>query len=91
MAFPLDDDEITDILEDEIIEAVSSGWRVEAQGADRAVIVWGHRPNHLLHFLVGLFTLGTWWVVWLLIGLFGGEKRKVIEVMADGDVIVRKA
>ncbi len=86
----LDDDELADILDDEVVEAVASGWRVEAQGTDRAVIVWGHRPNHLLHFFVGLFTLGVWWLVWILIGLFGGEKRRVIEVRENGEVIVRK-
>ena len=41
-------------------------------------MVRGQRVNHLLHFIVGFLTLGLWWVVWLILALTGGEKRKTI-------------
>ena len=39
----------------------------------------GQRVNDILHFLVGLFTLGLWWVMWILIAATGGEERRSIK------------
>lgn len=57
---------------------VKWGWRVESRTEHQVVLVKGHRPNHLLHFLLTLFTLGLWVVVWICVAVFGGEKRKVL-------------
>jgi hypothetical protein len=69
---------------------VASGARIESQGDFQAVVVKGHRPNHLLHFFIGLFTLGVWWIVWFFIAIFGGEKRQMISVDQFGNVFVQK-
>lgn len=54
---------------------------MESRTDRQVVLVKGHRPNHLLHFFIGLFTLGLWWLlVWLPLTIFGGEKRKVLNV-----------
>ncbi len=55
---------------------VASGARIESQGDFQAVVVKGHRVNHLLHFFIGLFTLGIRWIVWFFIAIFGGEERR---------------
>jgi len=53
----------------------------------QAILVAGHRPNHLLHFFLGVFTLSLWWIfVWLPIAIFGGEKRIVLALLPDGTV-----
>lgn len=57
---------------------VSRGWRVESRTEHQVVVAKGHRPNHLLHFFLTLFTLGLWALVWLMVSAFGGEKRKVL-------------
>jgi hypothetical protein len=69
---------------------VAGGGRIESQGDFQAVVVRGHRPNHLLHFLVGVFTLGLWWFVWIGIAIFGGEKRQMISVDEFGNVLVQR-
>lgn len=69
---------------------VASGGRIESQGDFQAVVVHGHRVNHLLHFFIGLFTLGLWWIVWFFIAIFGGEKRQMINVDQFGNVYVQK-
>lgn len=69
---------------------VAGGARIESQGDFQAVVVRGHRPNHLLHFLVGIFTLGFWWLIWLFIAILGGEKRQMITVDEFGNVFVQK-
>jgi hypothetical protein len=69
---------------------VAGGARIESQGDFQAVVVRGHRVNHLLHFFIGLFTLGLWWIVWFFIAIFGGEKRQMINVDQFGNVFVQK-
>lgn len=69
---------------------VASGSRIESQGDFQAVVVKGHRVNHLLHFLIGLLTLGIWWLVWLVLAITGGEKRQMITVDQFGNVFVQK-
>lgn len=43
-------------------------------------MVQGHRLNHILHLILSLLTLGIWMIVWVAMGIFGGEKREVINV-----------
>jgi hypothetical protein len=54
--------------------------RIESQSDTQAVLVFGKPPNHLLHFLIGLFTLGVWWIVWLVLALSNKETRRMISV-----------
>lgn len=52
--------------------------RIESQSDFQTVLVFGQRPNHLLHFFIGLFTLGLWWLVWLLLALSSKEQRRML-------------
>jgi hypothetical protein len=66
---------------------VQYGCRVESRSTFQAVVVSGRPVNHLLHFVVGLFTIGIWWlVVWLPLTITGGEKRIVLSVDERGRV-----
>jgi hypothetical protein len=77
------------ILADCITDWIGAGWRVETQSDYQVVIVRGHRPNHILHLFLSIFTLGLWAVfVWLPLTLFGGEKRKTITVDEYGTRLV---
>lgn len=69
---------------------VKWGYRVESQSPEQAVMVSGHRPNHILHLLLTIVTLGLWLIVWILLSAFGGEKRRTITVMADGRLVEAK-
>lgn len=51
----------------------------------------GKRVNHLLHFFVGIFTLGAWWIVWAIMAIAGGERRKMLTVDEYGNVLFQKA
>ena len=78
-------------LEQAVQDHVREGFRVETITDSQAVVVKGRRPNHLLHFFLSLFTLGFWALfVWLPIGVFGGERRRVLTVTGPGQVNVRK-
>ena len=60
-------------------ELVAQGWRIESESAEYVFLVRGRPVNHLLHFLVGIFTLGLWWIVWILVAANGGEKRHTVK------------
>lgn len=75
-----------EILAGAVNTMVRSGYRVESQTSHQAVVVKGHRPNHLLHLILSIVTAGMWLFVWLAIIIFGGEKRRVITVDTFGKV-----
>ena len=60
------------------------GWRVEANVGSGVVLVKGHRPNHLLHFLITILTCGAWLLVWAALSVASGEKRVVVREGQDG-------
>ena len=80
---------------------LDQGWRVESDTGDRVVLVKGEpkeavaarqkKPNHLLHLLISVFTLGIWIPVWVIMSgsstwgrIFGrmraGEERTMLSV-----------
>lgn len=68
------------VLDQEIAQHVKRGWRVESRTDHQAVLVIGHRPNHILHLILTIITFGIWAIVWILVAVLGGEKRKTITV-----------
>ncbi len=78
------------LLNQRLMQMTLGGARIESQSDTMAVVVYGKRVNHLLHFFIGVFTLGIWWIVWLLLALSGGEKRNVVTVDDFGNVTSRR-
>ena len=74
-----------ELLAREIGRAVRLGWRVEWRSEREALLVSGHRPNHLVHGILTLVT-GVWLVVWIVVALSGGEQRLLVGVDDSGDV-----
>jgi hypothetical protein len=83
-------DERKEALGRTIHTQVAQGARVESQGDYQGILVKGHRPNHVLHLILGFFTLGVWWLVWLALVAFGGEKRMSVNVDEWGNTNVQK-
>jgi hypothetical protein len=83
-------DERKEALARAIHTQVAQGARVESQSDFQAILVTGHRPNHLLHFFIGLVTLGIWWLVWIGIALAGGEKRMAVSVDEWGNTNIQR-
>jgi hypothetical protein len=78
------------ILAGEVARAIANGGRVQSQDAYQAVVVFGKPVNHILHALLSIFLLGLWLIVWLIVGLTGGEKRELIAVDESGQVFRRR-
>jgi hypothetical protein len=80
------DDKRKATLAQAVSNEVRQGWSVQSQTDFQAVLAKGHRPNHLLHLVLTLITLGLWGIVWALVALIGGEKHRVVNVDAYGNV-----
>lgn len=87
---PKPDAERKALLAQAVANQVRQGWRVESQTDFQAVLVRGQRPNHVLHLILTLVTLGLWGIVWLAIAIFGGERRAVVDIDAYGNTNLQR-
>lgn len=69
---------------------VRQGARIESQSDVQAVIVRGSKPNHILHLILTLITLGLWGIIWIAVAVLGGEKRGVIDVDEYGNTNIQR-
>ena len=83
-------DERQSLLSRQVASLLSQGRRVESQSDYQAVLVQGHRPNHILHLILTFITLGTWGLVWLGLVFLGGEKRELVQVDEWGNSSVSR-
>jgi hypothetical protein len=65
------------------------GWLAALTGVAASLII-RRRPNHVLHLILTLVTLGLWVFVWLGLAIFGGEKRMSVNVDEWGNVNVQR-
>jgi hypothetical protein len=63
-----------------IVKQVANGATIEIQDDFSAVLVWGKNPNHILHLLLSIVTLGFWLIVWIIIAMSSGEKRTLYKI-----------
>ena len=78
------------IFDEAIAAKVAKGYRVESRddASCRAVIVIPQeKPNHILHLLLSVFTMGLWLIIWFF-SIVGarGERRFAIEVNDAGQI-----
>jgi hypothetical protein len=79
-----------ELMARQVQNSIAQGARVQSQSEFQAVMVKGKPVNNTLHFFVGLFTFGVWWLVWIILAITGGEKREMITVDEFGNVAVQK-
>jgi hypothetical protein len=85
------DDARREALARAVANNLKSGWRVESQTEYSATMAKGHRPNHVLHLILTIITLGVWLIVWILVSVMSGEKRLALRVDAEGNVLQTKS
>lgn len=74
------------ILDQTLIAKASQGGRLETRTATTAVVVAGKPINHILHLLLSVFSCGFWVPVWLMMTVFTGEQRRILNVDQFGQV-----
>src|SRR5262249_24450447 len=68
-------------LQQLIARNLTEGWRLESTIGNTAVMVSGNKPNHILHLLLKVFTIGLWAPIWAIVAITTDERR--ITVYAD--------
>lgn len=86
----MDDEQRAQHLAQAVGMEVAAGGRVESHTPHAAVVVYGQKVNHVLHAILFIFTCSVWGIVWLILGLSGGEKRYSITVDPYGHLVRRK-
>ena len=85
------DEQLHATLVSRITRATTEGKHVESRGDYQATVVSGKRPNHKFHLVMTVVTASAWfWLVWLWVIIFGGEKRWLITVDEYGTVQRRR-
>ncbi len=74
----------------QIASLITQGRRVESQSDFQAVLVQGHRVNHVLHLIMTLITLGVWAIIWLAMVFLAGEKREGVQVDEWGNPTISR-
>lgn len=66
------------------LQQLGQDWRAETQ-TDAAVIFLkpGAPPNHVLHFVLTLLTLGFWLIIWVLVAAGGKDPDKRLTLTVD--------
>lgn len=72
------------LLERFAITEVARGWRLISQTDEIVVLECGKRPNHILHFLLCIPTLGFWIIIWLVLAFSMNIKRKTYTINEYG-------
>ncbi len=84
-------DERKQLLAQVVQSEISKGaGRIESQSDYYVTLVRGHRPNHILHLILSIITLGLWIIVWILVAMGSGEKRTMVSVDEYGYVMTRR-
>lgn len=86
VATPLTDDQRKEMLAKRMQSFTGNGYRVESQTDFSVTFVKGRRPNHLLHLILSVLTLGLWLFVWIGVAIMAGEKRRVLTIDAYGRI-----
>lgn len=74
------------LLEKFIIKQVAQGWRLNAQTENSVVLEFGKKPNHVLHFLLCIPTIGFWLIVWIILSLSMTIRRKTWIISEFGEI-----
>jgi hypothetical protein len=65
-------------LDAKIASLAVQGFQLESRTDTQAVMVKGKRPNHALHLLLTVLTLGLWAIVWIVVALTEHERRRIL-------------
>lgn len=81
----------TDPLDATVTQYLQLGYRLETRTANQVVLLTGRRINHILHLILTILTLGLWGIVWIIMGIAGGQRRVIFTVDEHGRVQENRA
>ena len=79
--------EQTAILEQEIVQALAKGARLESRTTTAAVVVYNNNPTkYVMHAILTLLTFGLWLMLLLMVMLLARASRVMITVDECGNI-----
>lgn len=78
-----------EILTRYLASEVARGGRVKMHTDFDAVLEFGRRPNHILHFLLCFPTVGFWIIVWVLLAMTMKITTSKYQVNSYGQLIIQ--
>lgn len=79
----------TAALHSAVQSMAASGWVPLFVGETQATLRRGKRPNHVLHLLLSLVTVGLWVLVWAWLAIVKHERTVTLTVDAWGNITKR--
>ena len=79
------------VLAQAVQRHVLGGGRIQSQTDRDAVIIYGSKPNHILHLILTLITFFMWGLIWIILALAQRETRVMVAVDDFGNVLEQKA
>jgi hypothetical protein len=73
-------------LDRRLSQSASQGWRIENRSDFQATIAKGKPIHHILHLILTIITAGLWAIVWILLAIFGGVKRRLLTIDEFGNI-----
>jgi hypothetical protein len=83
-------EERKDALDRQLQQFGAQGWRIENRSDYQATIAKGDRVNNTLHLLLTIFTVGLWGIVWIVLLITGGVKRRMVTIDEFGNAVEQK-
>jgi hypothetical protein len=83
-------EERKDALDRQLQQWGAQGWRIENRSDYQATIAKGKALNNTFHLLLTIFTAGLWGIVWLILAITGGLKRRMITIDEFGNPVEQK-
>ena len=71
-------------VDERVAVLVANGYSVQSRSATQVILVRGRRPNHILHLLLTVFTIGSWGIVWIILTVTNRPQTKVITIGEHG-------
>ena len=73
-------------------QMASSGlpWNLVSSEGNTAILGRKKSVNHILHFLLSLFTAGFWILIWIILTISRKEERRIVEIDLDEAKIITK-
>lgn len=68
----------------------AEGWHIETRSELQATIAKGKQINHTLHLILSIVTAGLWAIVWIVMAVRGGVKRRMVTIDEYGNILDRK-
>ncbi len=69
-----------------IASYAAQGFHLEVNNGQQAVMAKPARVNHAAYFLIGIFTCGLVWLLWLLAAVTAKDTRVILTAMPDGQI-----